>query len=276
LTAGAVAPSREERAEKQPGLIMESTNNQIITLSKDLPIPLYHQLKTLLLEQIRAGEMKPNDRLPAEDELAATHGVSKATVRQALNELAIAGVLRREQGRGTFVAEPKLAQGPREMTSFTDEMRSRGLHPTSKVLMQDVIKAEADVAEKLRIAEGSQVMRLKRLRLADGEPMGIQTAYLSLALAPQLAQEDFTDSSLYEVLDRKYGLWPARAQETYVAALLERGDAKLLKVAAATPALSAERVSYLTSGQPLELTYSIMRGDRYKIVLDLTRHQFKA
>src|SRR5262249_24205903 len=191
LTAGAVAPSRGKRAEKQPELITESMNNQIITLSKDLPIPLYHQLKTLLLEQIRTGEMKPNDRLPAEDELAATHGVSKATVRQALNELAIAGVLRREQGRGTFVAEPKLAQGPREMTSFTDEMRSRGLHPTSKVLIQDVIKAEADVAEKLRIAEGSQVMRLKRLRLADGEPMGIQTAYLLLALAPQLDQEDF-------------------------------------------------------------------------------------
>jgi GntR family transcriptional regulator len=255
---------------------MEFMNNQIGALSKDLPIPLYHQLKTLLLEQIRAGEMKPNDRLPAEDELAATHGVSKATVRQALNELAVAGVLRREQGRGTFVAEPKLAQGPREMTSFTDEMRSRGLRPTSKVLKHDVIKAEADVAEKLRIAEGGQVMRLKRLRLADGEPMGIQTAYLSLALAPQLAQEDFTDASLYEALDRKYGLWPARAQETYVAVLLDRAEAKLLKVAAATPALSAERVSYLASGQPLELTYSIMRGDRYKIVLDLTRHQLKA
>jgi GntR family transcriptional regulator len=254
---------------------MESMNNQIITLSKDLPIPLYHQLKTLLLEQIRAGEMKPNDRLPAEDELAATHGVSKATVRQALNDLAVAGVLRREQGRGTFVAEPKLAQGPREMTSFTDEMRSRGLRPSSKVLNHDIIIAEADIAEKLRVTEGSQVMRLRRLRLADDEPMGIQTAYLSLALAPRLMEEEFTNASLYEALERKYSLRPARAQETYVAALLDRADAKLLKVAAASPALSAERVSYLSSGQPLEVTYSIMRGDRYQIVLDLTRHQLK-
>src|SRR5215510_8850894 len=265
--------ARRKAAENRT---MESMNPQIITLSKDLPIPLYHQLKTLLLEQIRTGEMKPNDRLPAEDELAATHGVSKATVRQALNELAVAGVLRREQGRGTFVAEPKLAQGPREMTSFTDEMRSRGLLPTSKVLKQEVIKAEADVAEKLQIAEGFEVMMLKRLRLADGEPMGIQTAYISLSLAPQLDQEDFTDASLYAALERKYGLWPARAQESYVAVLLDRAEAKLLKVAVASPALSAERVSYLNSGQPLELTYSIMRGDRYKIVLDLTRHQLKA
>jgi GntR family transcriptional regulator len=249
----------------------------MITLSKDLPIPLYHQLKTLLLERIRTGEMKPNDRLPAEDELAATHGVSKATVRQALNELAVAGVLRREQGRGTFVAEPnKLAQGPREMTSFTDEMRSRGLHPTSKVLNQDVIEAEGDIAEKLRVVAGAPVMRLKRLRLADDEPMGIQTAYLSLALAPRLVEEEFTNASLYEALERKYAIWPARAQETYVAVLLDRADAKLLKVAAASPALSAERVSYLSSGQPLEVTYSIMRSDRYQIVLDLTRRQIKA
>jgi GntR family transcriptional regulator len=255
---------------------MESINNQIMTLSKDLPIPLYHQLKTLLLERIRKGEMKPNDRLPAEDELAATHGVSKATVRQALNDLAIAGVLRREQGRGTFVAEPKLAQGPREMTSFTDEMRSLGLHPASKVLTQEIIKADVDMAEKLRVAEGAQVMRLQRLRLADGEPMGIQTAYLSLALAPRLVEEEFTDASLYEALERKYGLWPARAQETYVAVLLDRAEAKLLKVAVASPALSAVRVSYLSSGQPLEVTYSIMRGDRYQIVLDLTRRQIKA
>jgi GntR family transcriptional regulator, N-acetylglucosamine utilization regulator len=254
---------------------MESMNNQIITLSKDLPIPLYHQLKTLLLERIRTGEMKPNDRLPAEDELAATHGVSKATVRQALNDLAVAGVLRREQGRGTFVAEPKLAQGPREMTSFTDEMRSRGLRPSSKVLNHDIIMAETDIAEKLRVTEGSQVMRLKRLRLADDEPMGIQTAYLSLALAPRLMEEEFTNTSLYEALERKYSLRPARAQETYVAVLLDRADAKLLKAAAASPALFAERVSYLSSGQPLEVTYSIMRGDRYQIVLDLTRHQLK-
>lgn len=251
-------------------------DHQIGSLSKDLPVPLYHQLKTLLLAKIQAGEMKPNDRLPAEDELAAHYSISKATVRQALNDLVLAGVVRREQGRGTFVAEPKLAQGPREMTSFTDEMKSRGLHPTSKVLKQDVIKAEEDVAEKLQVAQGSQLLRLKRLRLADGEPMGIQTAYISLSMAPQLGQEDFTDASLYEVLERKFGLWPARAQESYVAVLLEGADAKLLKATVASPALSAERISYLTSGQPLELTYSIMRGDRYKIVLELTRHRLKA
>jgi len=248
-------------------------NNQVVALSKDLPIPLYHQLKTILLEGIRAGEMKPNDRLPAEDELAAQYGVSKATVRQALNELSVAGVLRREQGRGTFVAEPKLAQGPRALTSFSQEMRKRGLAPASKSLRQDVVKAEADVAEKLQIAEGSRVVRIKRLRLADGQPMGIQTAYLPLELVPRLAEENLAEASLYEVLERKYGLRPARAEETHFAVLVEPGEARLLKVAANSPALAAERVAYLASGRPLELTYSIARGDRYKIVLELAGSQ---
>jgi GntR family transcriptional regulator len=250
-------------------------NDQLDILRKELPVPLYHQLKTLLLEKIRAGELKPNDRLPAEDELAATYVVSKATVRQALNELALAGVLRREQGRGTFVAAPKLAQGPRALTSFSEEMRKRGHHPASKVIKQGVVKGTADVAEKLRLAPGSQVVCLKRLRLADGQPMGLQTAYLPLELTPRLAEEDFTEASLYDVLERKYGLRPARAEETHCATLLDAGTARLLKVVPHSPALEAERVSYLASERPLELVYSVMRGDRYKIVLELTGNQLK-
>ncbi|MBO0721407.1 MAG: GntR family transcriptional regulator [Blastocatellia bacterium] len=247
-------------------------SNQSASLSKDLPVPLYHQLKTILLEQIRSGKMKPNDRLPAEDELAASYGVSKATVRQALNEMALAGVLRREQGRGTFVAEPKLAQGPRELTSFTEEMNNLGLRPSSKILIHDVIEAEADVAEKLKIDKGASVVRLKRLRLADDKPMGIQTAYIPLELAPGLAEENFAEASLYSVLERKYGLSPVRAQETYFAVLPEHDEAVRLKVAATSPGIAAERISFLASGRALELVYSIMRGDRYKIVLDLTKH----
>jgi len=244
-------------------------SNQTAALSKELPVPLYYQLKTLLLEKIRVGEMRPNDRLPAEDELAAQYAVSKATVRQALNELAVAGVLRREQGRGTFVAEPKLAQGPRALTSFSGEMRKRGLNPTSKLLKQDVVKAEADVAGKLQIAEGSPVARIKRLRLADDQPMGIQTAHLPLELAPGLVEEDLGAASLYETLEMKYSLRPVRAQETYFAVLVEPSEAKLLKVSANSPGLAAERVAYLASGRPLEVTYSITRGDRYKVVLEL-------
>ena len=102
------------------------------TLDRELPVPLYHQLKSLLLRRIEVGELKPNARLQTEDQLAAAYQVSKATVRQALGELVHAGYLRREQGRGTFVAEPRVDQGPTELTSFTVDMRRRGLGPTGR------------------------------------------------------------------------------------------------------------------------------------------------
>ena len=98
-----------------------------VQLDKGLPVPLYHQLKTVLLENLRSGEWKPNQQLPTEDELGSRFGVSKATVRQALRDLAQAGLVRREQGRGTFVADQKVQFGPRHLTSFTEEMRDFGL-----------------------------------------------------------------------------------------------------------------------------------------------------
>ncbi len=240
-------------------------------LDKQLPIPLYHQLKSIIQGQIHAGELQPNDRLPAEEEMAERYGVSKATVRQALNELALEGLLRREQGRGTFVAEPRLGHGPRELSSFTQEMGKYGLRPNSRVLASEEIEADAAVAEKLRLKPGDRAFRLRRLRLADGEPMGLQTAFVPADLVPNLAGEDFERSSLYEVLEKKFGLVPARAQETHFAVVLGHEEAKLLGVADGSPGLAAERVTFLSSGRPLELVHSVMRGDRYKIFLDLTR-----
>jgi len=238
-------------------------------LSKDSPIPLYHQLKTILLNQIETGALKPDDRLPTEEELARHCGISKITVRQALKELATKGILRREQGRGTFVAKPKLQQGPRELTSFTEEMRRHGALASSRVLEVSTVPAETDEAERLGVAEGTQLVKLKRLRFADREPMGVQTAYLVAALVPGLEAQELATNSLYEILANRYGLAPRTARETHYAVSAGREEAALLGLPAGAPVLAAERVTYLSTGQPLELVYSAMRGDRYKIVLDL-------
>lgn len=247
-----------------------STFAEGLTLNKDLPFPLYHQLKEIVVGKIRSGELRPNDRLPAEDELATQYQVSKATVRQALSELTREGYLRRAQGLGTFVAVPKVQQGPRELTSFTQEMHKRGTQASSHVLEQDIVAADAVVAAGLRVAEGTRVFRLKRLRCADGVPMGIQTAYIPVDLAPGIVEQDFRESSLYDVLARKYSLAPARAEETHFAVLLERIEAGLLGVPDKSPGMAAERVTYLASDRPFELVHSVMRGDRYKVVLKLT------
>jgi len=240
-------------------------------IDKRSPVPLYVQLEALLWERIKSGEWKPDHRLPSEDELAREHGVSKITVRQALRDLAAAGLVRREQGRGTFVAAPRLEQGPRELTSFSEEMRKRGLRPSSLVLERDVIPAGPSVAEKLQLAESEQVFRLRRIRLADETPMGLQTAYIPSRLVPGIMDEDLAAGSLYEVLGRKYGLTPARAREIHSARLVAPEEARYLLTLEGSPALAAERVSFLPDGRPLELVYSVMRADRYQIVLELVR-----
>jgi GntR family transcriptional regulator len=240
-------------------------------LSKELPIPLYHQVHTDLLNKIQSGELKPDDRIASEDELACSYGVSKITVRRALRDLALAGYVRREQGRGTFVASPKIEQGPRELTSFTEEMRRHGRTASSRVLSQEVIAAEGEVAQKLQLAEGALVLRLRRLRIADDQPMGIQTAYLPLDVAPDLVHERLGAASLYEVLRQKYGIVPARARETHYAVAAHGEIAALLGVAEGDPTLAAERITFLEDGRPFELVESFMHGDRYKIVLDLVR-----
>jgi GntR family transcriptional regulator len=244
-------------------------------LDKNSPVPLYYQLRTALLDRIKRGDWKPHQQLPTEDELAEAHHVSKATVRQALRDLAEAGLVRREQGRGTFVADTKVQFGPRHLTSFTEEMRDFGLRSASKVLDQRIVPAEPSLAARLHVDEGSDLFRLERLRVAGEEPMGLQTVHLPAYLAPGLFDTDFGAASLYETLERRYGLVPDHASQTHFALALDRRQAELLRVAEGAPALGGERLTFLHGGRPLELTHSVMRGDRYQIQLKLVRTQLR-
>jgi GntR family transcriptional regulator len=241
----------------------------MLSLNRDTPIPLYHQIKTSLLAEIEAGRLVPGDRLPTEDRLSERFGVSRITVRQALRDLAEGGYISRQQGRGTFVRSRPLEQGPRALTSFSDEMRRHGLASASHVLDSAIVSATGEVAAALGITAGDPVFRLCRLRLADGSPMGLQTASLPLPLVPGIDAIDFTDASLYDVLRTRYGLQPARARESHRAVAIDPDAARWLQVPAGSPALAAERIASLPGGRPLEHVASIMRGDRYAVVLDL-------
>jgi GntR family transcriptional regulator len=155
------------------------------------------------------------------------------------------------------------------LTSFSDEMRRHSLKGSSRVLEQYIGEAELQVAEALEIRLKEPVFVLKRLRTADGEPLGIQTAHIQAALVRGIENENFESASLYKVLLERYGLQPARARETHCAALAEPAAAELLAIPAGAPVLAAERVTYLSEDKPLEFVRSIMRGDRYSIVLAL-------
>jgi len=241
------------------------------SLDKTLPVPLYHQLKTILLERVNAGHWKPGQQLPTEDELAAEFGVSKMTVRQALRDLAQSRIVRREQGKGTFVSETRIQFGPRLLASFTEEMRGAGVEAGSRVLEHRLEPASGEVALKLEVKEGAPVFLLRRLRLAGGEPRGLQTAYLPAGFVPGIVECDFASASLYETLESRYRLLPDHALQKHFAIAVDGEEAALLEVPDGSPALGGERLTFLRDGRPLELTYSIMRGDRYQIELKLVR-----
>jgi GntR family transcriptional regulator len=227
------------------------------------------------MESIESGRWQAGEQIPTENQLAHDFGVSKITVRQALHELAALGYVRREQGRGTFVSKPKLDQGPRELTSFTEEIRRHRLTAASRVIARHVAKADTRMAEKLGIRAGKAVFILKRLRLADDEPMGIQTAHIPLRLAPGIAKEELENISLYELLQTRYGLEPASARETYFAVAADPASAGLLGIAPGSPVFAVERVASLANGRPFEFVQSVMRGDRYNIILDLAANRAK-
>lgn len=238
-------------------------------LDRDLPLPLYHQLQGVLKAEIESGKWRPDEQLPNEARLAERFEVSKITVRQALQELAELGYIRRDHGRGTFIARRKFDEGPRELTSFTEEMRRHDLAAASRILGQRVAAADVRTANALRLPARSRVFVLKRVRLADGEPISLQTAHIPAAFVPGIRIAE--GASLYDVLQSQYHLYAARARETYSVAAAAAPAAKLLGIPARTPVFAVERVTLLPNEKPFEFVQSIIRGDKYSIVLDLVK-----
>jgi GntR family transcriptional regulator len=232
-------------------------------------MPLYHQLQAVLKAEIESRKWLPGEQLPNEASLAQRFGVSKITVRQALQELANLGYIRREHGRGTFVERRKFDEGPRELTSFTEEMRRHDLVATSRIMLQTIMEADAKAAEALRVPLKSPVYVLKRVRLAGCEPMSLQTAHIPYALVPGLVVGE--DHSLYGLLQSRYQLYAAHAREVYFASVAQSPSAELLKVAPGAPVFGVERVTFLSNDKPFEFVQSIVRGDLYKVVLDLIK-----
>jgi|YelNatPaOPRAMG01_1025707.scaffolds.fasta_scaffold68806_3 GntR family transcriptional regulator len=242
--------------------------------NKNSLIPLYSQLRDILYLKIKNGEWKIGERIPSEDELCTQYNVSKTTVRQAIGILTREGLLRKEQGRGTFVTEPKIEQGPLRLTSFTDEMRSRGLTPSSVVMEKSVIKPPPEVAEALELGKEDKVILLKRLRLANGEPMGVQSAYIPYELCPGLLDKKIDLSgSLYELLEKEFGIFLDWAKEYHQAILIDELEASILKIPSHSPCWLSIRTTYDSSGRPVEFVKSIMRGDKYIVALYLVKRE---
>lgn len=242
-----------------------------MAIDRQARMPLYHQIYDQLHAQIESGRFRPGDQIPTESELSETYGVSRITVKQAIQLLVNEGRLERIQGRGTFVSQPKIDRRLDSMISFRDEMLQRGMRPSSRLLELKVVPVSPKVAKSLRLQSGKEVIKIQRLRFADGDVMGIQTAYLPYDLCPELLKEaDALESgSLYEILNRKFDLRPARAEEAYSIARLDVHDAKLMMLSEGDPVFQAERISFLPDGRPFEAVWSLLRGDRYTLRVEI-------
>ena len=233
-----------------------------------LRMPKYYQVKKHLLDFTAA--MSPGSPVPPERELARLYGTSRTTVRQALSELVIEGRLLRMQGKGTFVAKPKVAQAL-ELASYTEGMRQHGLHPQTKILDIGYVTADGHLAGLLDVRPGGRLLRVRRLRLADGEPMSIDTSHLPARRFPGLRRQLERHESLYEALRTGYGIQLAEAEETIETVLADPHDARLLDVDPGIPLLLLSRHAIDSTGQPVEWAQSWYRGDRYKFVTRLRR-----
>ncbi len=233
-------------------------------LQRESPDPLYTQLKESLVGDIAAGRYTAHQRLPSERELSTHYKVSRMTVRQALMELARDGMIYTRTGKGTFVAEPKIDQRLRTLSGFTQDVSARGGKPTSRVLEFQVVPAVPDVAAALLLPPGTEVYMLSRLRLADGAPLALETAYVPFSMFPGLMDHDFSVESLYSVLEKDYNCILTQAEQTIEAALAGKREVELLETATPAAIFKMQRLSRTSDGLPVEYVVSSYRGDRYK------------
>jgi GntR family transcriptional regulator len=226
--------------------------------------PKGEQLRSILEDLI--GALKPGDPLPSERELAERFDVARMTVRSEITRLASEGLVERVQGRGTFVAEPRVAQAA-ALSSFTEDMRARGLLAGSRILGQETVPADGLVARRLEVEPGTPVVRVRRVRSADGEPMALEEAFLSAERFGGLAEEDLEGASLFDVLETRYGArFPAADQRVFAVEIVGE-DANVLHVAPGRAGLKFHTILLDSDERPLAYAWSLFRGDRYEIRL---------
>ncbi len=228
------------------------------------PSPKHQQLRELLV-----GMVVPGQAIPSERELMATYGVSRATVRKAIDGLVADGLLQRTHGLGTFAVRPRL-ESRLHLASFSQDMRRRGRSPSTRLLSIGAAVPPAEVAAALGLEPDGQAWRVVRIRLADEAPVAHEDGWYPVDRLPGLDAHDVAGGSLYEIFSHGYGLWVDHAEQTLWGEAADAELAGLLGAPLHTPLLVFRRVSS-AGGQPIEHVVSRYRGDRYQVHMELSR-----
>lgn len=265
----ATLPSQQSA---RPGRARRQPQTAFAPLDQAHPLPLYAQvqerLKAVLEQGIRSGQYKPGDFFTTEKDLCRQFQISAITAKRALDELEAGGVLVRQRGRGTYLAQPRFPQVLDHFYRFTTSMREHGFTPSSQTLAVRTAHADAHVAAALGLQRNEAVVEIDRLRSVNGEPFFLQTSSLPLARLPGVDKLDHDSQSLYEILSSHYHLPPTRCTDTFEPVLLRKHEVHLLQTHTRVPGLRLERVAY-SGDMPVEYSCGVIRGDRCRLTVDL-------
>jgi len=241
-----------------------------IELDRSAPTPLYLQLQSRLRSMIRLGDLPGGVALPSERVLCERLALSRMTVRRAVRALVEEGLLERRHGSGTYVRPERVRQAIDRVLGFADEMRLLGKEAGSRLVEFSRTPAPSQVARALRIAEGTEVSRVVRLREADGRPLALQTAFLPPRFEPFTVEQLLANGSLYATFAAVYGVSPSTANQTVTARLPSQMEARLLQIDVSSPVLATERTTVDADGRVIEHVCSAYRGDAYQLELVLS------
>ncbi|MBN9104169.1 MAG: GntR family transcriptional regulator [Propionibacteriaceae bacterium] len=230
----------------------------------DGPQPKHQQLRDQLVAMVVPGQAIPSER-----DLMTTYGVSRATVRRAIDGLVADGLLQRIQGLGTFAVRPRL-ETRLHLASFSQDMRRRGRNPSTRLLSLTLAEPPTEVAAALALGPEGKAWHLVRVRLADNEPVAHEDGWYPGDLLPELDRQDVAGGSLYEIFGTRYGLWVDHAEQTLWGESADASLARTLAAPQSTPLLVFRRVSR-AGGRPIEYVVSRYRGDRYQVHMELSR-----
>jgi GntR family transcriptional regulator len=232
---------------------------------------LYTKVEETIAAEIADGEYRPGDQLPTEDELLRRFEVSRITVRRAIQNLVQRGLLEIRRGRGTFVLEPRIEAELTKLSGFVEDMNAAGRKASARVLSQGIVSATARIAERLHLTMGARVMRIERVRLADGLPVSFDQTYLPLALGRKIVRKNLRMRPIFTLLEEEFGIPLLEADYALEAVAASKVAADALQVAPGTPIFQIERTSRTTNLEPIDYEVLSYRGDLVRFVTKLFR-----
>ncbi len=233
--------------------------------------PLYHWLSETLREEIAQGAYKPGDALPTEHDLMRHYSLSSTTVRRAVQDLAREGLIYRKAGKGTFVMRTRLEEHLSRLTSFSQQMRSRAISPSFRLVGVKRSVPPAEVARTLGLAVEQEATYIERILVGNGEPIGLTQGYWRSEVGELLVKFDLNQVGLYEAMENTLGIPLVEAEESISAGVADADVAKKLDIQRKSPLLVQRRVSYTHDMRALEHTTTFYRADRYEYKIRLAR-----